>query len=82
MVQPRGGRDGFVGQIGDRLKVRIRRAPVDGAANLALAKFLAKCFGVTRADVRLVAGHRGRNKTVEIVAPRKIPEEIRHCVNN
>jgi uncharacterized protein (TIGR00251 family) len=64
------------------VKVRIGCAPVDGAANDALMRFLADSFGVTRAHIRLVAGHKGRNKTVEIISPRKIPAEIRDCVDN
>jgi uncharacterized protein YggU (UPF0235/DUF167 family) len=37
---------------------------------------------VPRGNVRLVAGYKAHNKTVEIIAPRKIPEEIRRCLDN
>lgn len=58
------------------MKIRIRSSPVDGAANEALIKFLAAQFGVTRSRVRLVSGHRNRNKVVEIESPDRIPEEL------
>ncbi|MDH4030166.1 MAG: DUF167 family protein [Chromatiales bacterium] len=75
-IQPRSSRDDFAGVVGDRMKVRVRSSPVDGAANEALIKFLASRFRVTRSSVRLVSGHRSRNKVVEIDSPRRIPEEV------
>ena len=75
-VQPRSGQDRFAGIVGDRLKVRIRSAPVDGKANDALIAFLAKIFRVPRSNVKLVSGRSGRNKLVEIQTPAVIPKEI------
>ncbi len=72
-IQPRGGRDAFVGVHGDRYKVRITAPPVDGRANAQLIRFLAKAFGVGRADVRLVSGESSRNKGVRIEAPVRLP---------
>ena len=80
-MQPRAGQDRIAGRIGERLKIRIGSAPVDGAANKALVRFLSGQFGVTRSRVRLVAGHRGRNKTVEIECPQRLPREIRDCMD-
>lgn len=75
-VQPRSGQDRFAGTVGDRMKVRIRSAPVDGKANDALLAFLAKSFRVPRSNVKLVSGRSGKNKLVEIRTPAVIPEEI------
>ena len=75
-VRPRAGIDGFAGIVGDRLKVRVRSAPVDGKANKNLVRFLARKFGVPVARVKLRSGHSGRNKLVEITEPGKIPDEI------
>ena len=80
-VQPRAGVDRFAGTVGGRLKVRIGCAPVDGAANEALVRFLADRCGVARSSVQLVSGERGRNKTVEIDSPRRVPAEIRECMD-
>jgi uncharacterized protein (TIGR00251 family) len=79
-IQPRGGRDEIVGRVGDRLKVRITSPPVDGEANSALARYLAKRFAVPLTRVCIVAGHRGRDKVVEIDSPRKIPDEVQACM--
>jgi hypothetical protein len=62
--------------VGDRMKVRVRSAPVDGRANDALIAFLAKSFRVPRSNIKLLSGRSGRNKLVEIRAPAVIPKEI------
>jgi uncharacterized protein (TIGR00251 family) len=75
-VQPRASRDGFAEPMGERLKVRITAPPVDGKANAHLVKFLAKAFGVPRSSVRIVRGQTGREKTVAIDSPGRLPDEI------
>ena len=79
-IQPRSGRDQIVGRVGERLKVRIGSPPVDGAANEALIRYLARRFGVARTRVVIVRGQRGRDKLVEIDSPGKIPDEVRDCI--
>lgn len=75
-VQPRAARDEVVGPHGDCLKVRITAPPVEGKANAHLVKFLAKAFGVNRADVELLAGESGRSKRLRIHAPQTFPPQI------
>jgi uncharacterized protein (TIGR00251 family) len=65
-VQPRASRTEIAGVHGAALKVRLLAPPVDGAANEALAAFLAKRLAVPRRAVRVVAGATSRTKTVEI----------------
>ena len=75
-VQPRASKDEFVAPLGDSYKIRITAPPVEGKANAHLQRFLAKAFGVPRAQVALVSGARGRNKTVRIASPHKLPPAI------
>lgn len=49
-----------------RLKLRIASPPVDGAANAAVLKFLAKAIGRPKRDVALTQGHKNRSKTVMV----------------
>jgi uncharacterized protein (TIGR00251 family) len=52
------------------LRARIDAPPVDGEANDRLLRFLAKeVLGVPRSALKLVAGERGRNKTVAVDRP-------------
>ncbi len=62
-VVPRASRDRVVGLHGDRLKIQITAPPVDGEANAALRRFLARTLDVPRADVELVRGATGKRKT-------------------
>lgn len=74
-VTPRAKQEGLAVD-GERLRVRLKAPPVDGKANTALAKLLAKRFGVAKGAVHLVAGERGREKTVRIDAPSSWPEGL------
>jgi len=65
-VVPRAARDRLVGVEGGALKVRLCAPPVEGAANRALVKLLAKALGVSRSRVEIVAGARSRNKQVRV----------------
>lgn len=65
-VQARASRTEIAGEHGGALKVRIAAPPVDGAANDALLRFLAKLLGVARGAVRIASGGRGRDKVVEV----------------
>jgi uncharacterized protein YggU (UPF0235/DUF167 family) len=47
-----------------RVVVRVSAAPVDGAANLALVKLLAKALAVPAGTIRIAAGARTRDKSV------------------
>jgi hypothetical protein len=81
-VRPSGGRDGFVGRIGDRLRIRVSAPPVEGKANAALVRFLARQCRVTRSRVRVVAGESDRDKVVEIDRPSIVPGEILSCMGS
>ena len=48
------------------LKVRVMAPAVEGAANTALIRLLADDLGVSRRDVRIVAGATSRQKLVVI----------------
>jgi uncharacterized protein len=65
-LTPRGGRDALDGWDGDVLRVRVSAVPVDGKANDALVRLLAKALGVAPSQVTLVAGAQSRVKVVEV----------------
>lgn len=48
------------------LTVFVRERAVEGAANEGVVAVLAKHWGVRKRDVRVVAGHTARIKTVEV----------------
>jgi hypothetical protein len=65
-VQPRASRTEVVGWQGDALKIRLAAPPVDGAANRALVRFLAKMLAVSSREVTIVAGASSRRKRVAV----------------
>jgi uncharacterized protein len=73
-LQPKSSRDEIVGVYGDRLKLRISAAPVDGKANAQLIKFLSKAFAAAKTDITILQGEQGRKKTIKIHNPSKLPQ--------
>ena len=64
-VQPGARGNVVIGVHGAALKVALQAPPVEGAANKALAKFLArKVFDIKPRDVQILSGERGRDKVV------------------
>jgi uncharacterized protein (TIGR00251 family) len=54
---------GFEGEV---LRVRVQAPPVEGKANEALLRLLAKALGVPRSRLTIVAGRASRVKTVAV----------------
>jgi hypothetical protein len=65
VVHPRAGREELIWN-GRELRLRITQPPIDGAANAAVLRLIAAWAGVAPSRIRLVAGHRGTHKQVEI----------------
>ena len=65
-LQPRASRNQIVGWHGPALKVQVHAPPVDGAANEALIAFLARALRVAPRSLRIVHGHKNRDKLLEI----------------
>ena len=65
-LTPRSSHDALISWGGDVLRARVTAPPLDGRANAALLKLLAKALEVRDSDVSLVRGARGRDKTVQI----------------
>ena len=63
-VQPRASRDGLGGVREGALVVRLTAPPVEGAANAALLKLLAKVLGLPPSALELLRGQSGRDKLV------------------
>ncbi len=70
-LTPRAGRDRIDGWDRDEagrpvLKVRVAAPPVEGEANAALVRLIAKALGVSKAAVRIASGDTARVKQLEI----------------
>jgi uncharacterized protein len=65
-VQPRAPRDEIAGERAGALLVRVTAPPVEGKANDAVCRLLAKRLGVAPRRVAVVRGGSGRDKVVEV----------------
>ena len=66
-LTPRASRDEIVGLRDGVLHVRVTAPPVDGAANEALLRLVAKALGVPPRDLRIASGATSRTKVVDVV---------------
>jgi len=51
----------------DLIEIGIMEKPVNGKANVAIIKQIAKHFGISKSCVRIVAGEKSKDKIVEVV---------------
>jgi uncharacterized protein YggU (UPF0235/DUF167 family) len=70
-VTPKGGRDAIDGWAADAdgrpvLKLRVKAAASDGAANAAVIALVARTLGLPRSAVRITAGQTSRVKRLEM----------------
>ncbi len=64
-AQPSAGKNEFRGLYGEEaVKVRIQAPAVEGAANKALVKFLAKSFKIPKSKIVIKSGETSKFKTV------------------
>ena len=65
-VQPRAGRDRIEGERAGALLVKVSAPPVDGKANEAVCRLLARAAGVPVRSAELVRGAAARDKVVRL----------------
>ena len=65
-LQPKSFKNEIVGPYRDGIKVRITAPPIEGKANEALIRFLAKEFLISPSCIEILKGHRSREKTLKI----------------
>jgi len=65
-VQTRSSRDEISGVQGGMLRIHLTAPPVNGAANKALVRLLARRLRIPQRDVSIVHGHRSRRKRIKV----------------
>jgi uncharacterized protein (TIGR00251 family) len=65
-LRPRGHKDELMGLVDGVLQARVTAPPVDGKANRALCKSIAKRAGVAPSRVSVVRGQKSRDKLIEV----------------
>ena len=76
-AQPGASKNEFCGLYGDdAIKIRIRAAAVEGAANKELIKFISKSFKIPKSSVSFVSGESSKIKRVKFPVTEKFEEFI------
>ncbi len=65
-LRPRGGRDELIGMRDGVVQARVSAPPVDGKANKALCRLIAKRAGIAPSRVSIVHGEKSRDKIVRV----------------
>jgi uncharacterized protein (TIGR00251 family) len=65
-LRPGSSRDELLGLRGGVLQARVSAPPVDGRANRALCRLIAKRIGVAQSRVEVARGEKSRNKVVRV----------------
>jgi uncharacterized protein (TIGR00251 family) len=65
-VQPRASADAVIGDRQGAIAIRLKAPPVDGEANAALLRFVARRLGVAPRAVELVRGASSREKWIRV----------------
>jgi uncharacterized protein len=67
-VTPRASKNEIVEILSDgTVKVHLTAPPVEGKANEALIKYLAKVLDVSQKQLEIVAGSSGRDKLISVI---------------
>ena len=66
-VKPRSKTEGVTREMdGDVYVVRVKEPPIEGRANRAVVKLLAKHLGVPESRLSIVSGLTSKNKVIEV----------------
>ena len=77
-AQPAASKNEFCGLYGENaIKIRIRAAAVEGAANKELIKFLSKSFKIAKSDIVFKSGKTSKIKRVAFPVTEQFKEFIR-----
>ena len=69
-VSPRASRDEVAGERDGALVVRLTAPPVEGQANAALLRFLARQLGIPASMMSITRGAKGRDKVLLVAGAR------------
>lgn len=65
-ITPNAKKTEVTGVLDDALKLKLHAQPVEGQANEALVRYLARVLAVPRSAVTITHGHTSKRKLVEV----------------
>jgi len=68
-LQPKSSKNEIVGPYRNGIKIKVTAPAVEGKANEALIRFLAKELKIPVSSIGIVRGHHSRAKTLRVSGP-------------
>jgi uncharacterized protein len=65
-LQPKSSKNEIISPYRDGIKVKVIAPPVEGKANEALIRFLAREFRISPSCIEIIKGHHSREKILRI----------------
>jgi len=83
VVVPRAARASIQQRADGAIQVRVTAAPVDGAANAALLRFLADVLDVPRSRLEIISGASSRHKRINVdgVTPAELATRLQAALH-
>lgn len=75
-ITPNAKKTEVVGVLDDALKLKLQAQPIEGKANDALVRWLAKELGVARGAVVITHGLTNKRKLIEVSSAELTVEEV------
>jgi uncharacterized protein (TIGR00251 family) len=75
-ITPNAKKTEVVGVLDEALKLKLQAQPIEGKANEALIKYLAKALAVPRSAITITHGQTSKKKLIEIISATLSPEAV------
>ncbi len=75
-ITPNAKKTEVVGVLDDALKLKLQAQPIEGKANEALVRYLAKALSVPRGAVVITHGLTSKRKLIEVSGAGLTPERV------
>lgn len=75
-ITPNAKKTEVMGVLDDALKLKLQAQPIEGKANEALIRFLARALSVPRSAITITHGHTSKRKLLQVAAPGLTVEDV------
>jgi uncharacterized protein (TIGR00251 family) len=76
-LQPKSSKNEIVGPYRDGIKVKVMAPPIEGKANEALIRLLARKLGISTSHIEILKGLHSREKTIRIDSANPLTLQLR-----
>lgn len=73
-IVPRSSKTEICGTHDNALKIKLQAPPLEGKANKALIKFMAKTLSIRQHDITILSGESARSKRIKV----KCQTDVQH----